>query len=212
MAKNTMTLRDEILDAAGTLLRTRGAAGATTKEIAAAAGCAEGSLYRHFPDKGELLFAAVEKHLPTLDAVLAVGDGDLRHYFERVAGALVDYFGKLLPLGIGLAADVELAERNRKRMRSGRIGPHKLLEHMAEHFSAEQTKGRIRDSVEPLTLASLLAGPCFHYAFMRFFTGEVPLWETPVQFARAVAEPLVAVASPDPPPRKRADRRRRKGS
>jgi len=211
-AKNTMTLRDEILDAASTLLRTRGAAGATTKEIAAAAGCAEGSLYRHFPDKGELLFAAVEKHLPTLDAVLAVADGDLRYYFERVAAALVDYFGKLLPLAVGLAADVELADRNRKRMRAGRSGPHKLLEHLAEHFSAEQAEGRIRASVDPLTLASLLAGPCFHYAFMRFFTGDVPLWESPAQFARAVAEPLLAVASPDPSPRKRVGRGRRKGT
>jgi AcrR family transcriptional regulator len=210
MAMNTKTLRDEILDAAGTLLCTRGVAGATTKEIAAAAGCAEGSLYRHFPDKGELLFAAVEKHLPTLGAVLAVADGDLRHYFERVAVALVDYFGKVLPLGVGLAADVELADRNRKRMRAGRSGPHKLLEHLAEHLSAEQAKGRIRASVDPLTLASLLAGPCFHYAFLRFFTGEVPLWESPAQFARAIAEPLLAVASPTP--RKRAGRGRRKGS
>ncbi|MDB5312448.1 MAG: TetR family transcriptional regulator [Gemmataceae bacterium] len=204
-----MTLRNEILDAAGTLLRTRGAAGATTKEIAAAAGCAEGSLYRHFPDKGALLFAAVEKHLPTLDAVLAVGDGDLRHHFERVAVALVDYFGKLLPLGVALAADVELADRNRERMRSGRIGPHKLLEHLAEHFAVGQLEGRIRAAADPLTLAALLAGPCFHFAFMRFFAGGVPLWESPAQFASAVAEPLLAVASPDPPP-KRAKRTRRK--
>jgi AcrR family transcriptional regulator len=200
------------LDAAGTLLRTRGAAGATTKEIAAAAGCAEGSLYRHFPDKGELLCAAVEKHLPTLDAVLAVDEGDLQSNFERVAAALIDYFGKVLPLGVGLAADVELAERNRKRMRAGRNGPHKLLEHLAEHLSVEQAKGRIRASVAPLTLASLLAGPCFHYAFLRFFTGDVPLWKSPAQFARAVAEPLLAIASPDPSSRKRAGRGRRKGT
>src|SRR5882757_6856849 len=135
------TLRNEILDAAENLLRTRGAAGATTKEIAAAAGCAEGSLYRHFPDKGELLFAAVEKHLPTLDAALAVEERDLLRYLERVAVALVDYFGKLLPLAVGLAADVELVERNRKRMRAGKFGPHLLLVHLAEHFAAGQKDG-----------------------------------------------------------------------
>jgi AcrR family transcriptional regulator len=212
MAKNSMNLRDEILNAAGTLIRTRGAAGATTKEIAAAAGCAEGSLYRHFPDKGELLCAAVEKHLPTLDAVLAVPDGDLLNYFEQVAAALVDYFGELLPLGVAIVADVELADRNRKRLRAGGNGPHKLLEHLAAHFAAEQAKGRIRASVTPLTLASLLAGPCFHYAFMRFFTGEVPLWESPAQFIRSVAEPLLAVASPDPSPQKRTGSRRKKST
>jgi AcrR family transcriptional regulator len=210
LAKNTMTLRKDILAAAGDLLRTRGPAGTTTKEIAAAAGCAEGSLYRHFPDKGELILAAVEEHLPTLNAVLAVDDCDLQRYFERAAAALVDYFGKLLPLGVGLAADVELAERNRQRMRACQIGPHKLLEHLAERFAAGQRDGRIRAAADPLTLASLLAGPCFHYAFMRFVAGDVPLWESPAQFARAIAEPFVAVASPDPPPRTRAKRSRRK--
>jgi AcrR family transcriptional regulator len=206
-----MTLRNEILDAAGELLRTRGAAGATTKEIAAAAGCAEGSIYRHFPDKGELLCAAVEKHLPTLDAALAVGNGDLRQYLERVAVALVDYFGKLLPLSVGLVADVELAQRNRERMKAAGIGPHLLLRRLAAHFTAEQAEGRIRASADPLALASLLAGPCFHYAFMQFFAGDVPLWESPARFAAAVAGPLVAIASPDTPPRRRAKRGSRKG-
>ena len=205
-----MTLRNEILDAAGSLLRTRGVAGATTKEIAAAAGCAEGSLYRHFPDKAQLLFAAVEKHLPTLDEVLAVGDGDLGRYFEQVAMALVEYFENLLPLGVGLAADVELAERNRERMRAGRIGPHKLLELLAAHFTVEQAAGRIRASVDALTLASLLAGPCFHYAFMQFYAGDVPLWESPARFAQAIAEPLVALATPGPSSRKRDTKKRRR--
>jgi AcrR family transcriptional regulator len=201
-----MTLRDEILDAAGNLLRTRGAAGATTKEIAAAAGCAEGTIYRHFPDKGELICSAVEKHLPTLDAALTAGDGDLRRYFERVALALVDYFGKLLPLAVGLVADVDLAGRNRERMRSAGVGPHLLLRHLAGHFAAEQAQGRIRATADPLALASLVAGPCFHYAFMGFFAGDVPLWESPAQFAAAVAGPLLAIASPDGPPPKRAKR------
>jgi len=193
-----MTLRNEILAATENLLRTRGASGATTKEIAAAAGCAEGSIYRHFPDKGELLLAAVEEHFPTLHAALAIGEGDLGAYFERVALALVDYFEKLLPLSIGLAADVEVAERNRKRMRAGRIGPHKLLEHLAEHFAAGQKNGRIAASVDTLALASLLAGPCYHYAFMRHFAGDVPIWDSEKQFARSVTAPLLAIASPAP--------------
>jgi AcrR family transcriptional regulator len=205
-------MRDEILDAAGQLLRTRGVSGATTKEIAAAAGCAEGTLYRHFPDKGELLFAAVEKNLPSLEAALAAGaaeGGDVRDYLERVVTSLVDYYGKLLPYGVGLAADVELAERNRGRMRASGLGPHRLIEKLAGHLAAEQAKGRIRGSVDPLALASLVAGPCFHYAFMRFFAGEVPLWDSPAGFARSVVEPLFVVATPDRAKRMRRDRRRR---
>jgi AcrR family transcriptional regulator len=169
-----------------------------------------GTLYRHFPDKGELLLAAVEKHLPTLDAALGVEDGDLRQHFERVAIALVDHFGKLLPLSVGLVADVELAARNRERMRAARVGPHLLLRHLAGYLAAEQAEGRIHASADPLALASLLAGPCFHYAFMRFFSGDVPLWESPAQFAAAVAGPLLAIASPESSPRMRAKRRQRK--
>ncbi|MBI5100313.1 MAG: TetR/AcrR family transcriptional regulator [Nitrospirae bacterium] len=55
MARNT---RDKILDAGLKLFSTRGYLGATTKEIAKAAGVAELTLFRHFSSK-ELLFEEV---------------------------------------------------------------------------------------------------------------------------------------------------------
>jgi AcrR family transcriptional regulator len=77
--------RKAILDALIPLLVERGG-DVTTKEIAQAAGIAEGTIFRVFPDKGSLLMAAAEEAInpadgrESFDAVMAEHD-DLR---ERV--------------------------------------------------------------------------------------------------------------------------------
>ena len=69
--------RTAILDAVIPLLVERGAV-VTTAEIADAAGIAEGTIFRVFPDKAALLHAAIAKTLdpePIVSAVEAVDDG-----------------------------------------------------------------------------------------------------------------------------------------
>ena len=64
--------RDRVLDAALTLFSSKGYGGATTREIAQAAGIAEVTLFRHFPSK-ELLLEEIFTHhsfLPTLKDLL----------------------------------------------------------------------------------------------------------------------------------------------
>ena len=61
-----------MLDAAAHVMRTRGMARATTKEIAKAAGYSEAALYKHFRDKTEMFLAVLTERVPsTLGAVLA---------------------------------------------------------------------------------------------------------------------------------------------
>jgi AcrR family transcriptional regulator len=80
--------RKAILDALIPLLVERGG-DVTTKEIAEAAGIAEGTIFRVFPDKASLLFAAAEEAInpaggqDAFDAAMAEAD-DLR---ERVVAA-----------------------------------------------------------------------------------------------------------------------------
>jgi AcrR family transcriptional regulator len=80
--------RKAILDALIPLLVERGG-DVTTKEIAEAAGIAEGTIFRVFPDKATLLFAAAEEAInpaggqEAFDAAMAEAD-DLR---ERVVAA-----------------------------------------------------------------------------------------------------------------------------
>jgi AcrR family transcriptional regulator len=53
---------DVMLQAAETVMRAKGFDGATMQDIAAAAGCAVGTLYLHFKNKDEILGAILLKH------------------------------------------------------------------------------------------------------------------------------------------------------
>lgn len=53
--------REQLLDTAARLFAVRGYAGATTSEIAKAAGVTEPIIYRHFPSKRELFIALIER-------------------------------------------------------------------------------------------------------------------------------------------------------
>ena len=52
--------RDNILDAARTVFGRRGYHAASTAEIAAAAGCSEPMLYKHFGSKQDLFVATLQ--------------------------------------------------------------------------------------------------------------------------------------------------------
>ena len=71
----------EILDAAAQVFAHEGYDRATTKQIAAAAGVSEGSLYRYFPNKKGILIALLKAHM---DAALAetalLGDVSLEEW------------------------------------------------------------------------------------------------------------------------------------
>src|SRR5262249_30528940 len=110
----TMGIRDRILDAAVTLLRERGLAAATTKEIARRAGCSEGSLYTYFTTKEELLHAVMAERLPPfiplLHALLErAGEDTLEDHLEEVARLAVSFYGELMPLVATILATPDLA-------------------------------------------------------------------------------------------------------
>jgi AcrR family transcriptional regulator len=55
----TKSVRDRLVDAAESCLRTKGIRATTVSEVAELAGMSRGWLYRHFPDKASLLGAAI---------------------------------------------------------------------------------------------------------------------------------------------------------
>ncbi len=84
MPKNTRT---RLIEAARSLFASRGYEGATTAAIAAVAGVAEGTIYRHFKDKKELLLACLEPVISeAMERSLALAaDGiTLRQLVERM--------------------------------------------------------------------------------------------------------------------------------
>ncbi|MEV0674830.1 TetR/AcrR family transcriptional regulator [Mycobacterium sp. NPDC050441] len=65
-----VTVRDEILDAAGELFTTTGYAGTSTRTIAEAVGVRQASLYHYFKTKDDILCALLEQTVaPTLDFI-----------------------------------------------------------------------------------------------------------------------------------------------
>ena len=69
-----------IMKAAVDVFIKKGFSGATTKEIAQTAGISEGAVFRHFPNKAEILYGIVEAFLPLM------GVDTLRHTLSECKG------------------------------------------------------------------------------------------------------------------------------
>lgn len=93
--------RERILAAASQVFAERGAA-ASTEDVAALAGVAIGTVFRHFPTKRDLLSAIVKDLLARLtEEVTALADGDPET-------ALYDFFGRVVEQAAAGKAVVDL--------------------------------------------------------------------------------------------------------
>jgi AcrR family transcriptional regulator len=167
--------RQALMDAASRVFEQRGFARATTREIAAAAGVAEGTIYRHFADKHalfrEVFFAAVG----------SMGD-DLRRFPERAGGGTVrgnlEYLFGLLgtlqersaPLLASMSADPELANSFAAHIADHALEGFDLSAPMlpvAAYISAEQRLGRIRADIDAAEAAAVVVALPFATATER---------------------------------------------
>ena len=159
MTERGRTTRAALLSAATRLVRDVGYAQTTTRAVAQEAGVAEGTLYRHFPDKLSLLLAAaVEQHAPIVEQMHALprlaGTGTVLDNLAGCLEQLSQMRETLLPLELAMLTDPELrAARDRLRPDPGLLEPPALL---AEYLRAEQELGRVRADVDPAEAAVLL--------------------------------------------------------
>src|SRR5882724_268568 len=114
-----MNMRQQILAATERVIQEKGLARVTTREIARAAGCSEGTLYKHFEDKEDLFLAVIHAYIPPLVETVSTdmaGKQTIRENLEIIAQAVITYYEKLLPLSIMLFADFGLLARHRQWM------------------------------------------------------------------------------------------------
>ena len=163
--------RQRILDAALVLIRERGIGRVTTKEIALAAGAAEGSLFKNFGDKMGLLTELLTQELPESRAWRAVpaeappGRGDLAAALTLFMDRAIDFYAAALPLAAGSFADRELLRRQQDRNRQRGTGPHLALQASADYLRGWQESGHLDVAADPYAMAVALCGAALMYAW-----------------------------------------------
>ncbi|GGV00209.1 TetR family transcriptional regulator [Streptomyces litmocidini] len=166
MSSRGTATRTKLVDTTIRLVGELGYAKTTTRAIAQAAGVAEGTLYRHFPDKATLFAEAVLRQnqhvvdwietLPARAGTATVA-ANLTDCLTRLAALRAD----ILPLELAILTDPELA---RVAPPPGALpGPPGRL---AEYLRAEQDLGRLRADADPdhcaVVLLALLFGMAMH--------------------------------------------------
>jgi AcrR family transcriptional regulator len=188
-------LREALLDAAQRLIRERGAAGVTTREIAREAGCSEGALYVHFRDKAGLMTAVCQRWLPDLATTVGslierVGADTVQANLESIATAAVRSFHGLVPSMLAIGGDPDLLRHHRAAMKAAGLGPQRGIDAIGAYLAAEQRLGRVRPDIDPAIAASVLLGACWQRATIRSYFDEDSVPVDDAAFAAGVAAVL----------------------
>jgi AcrR family transcriptional regulator len=196
-----LTTRDHILDAAARVLQTQGLGGATTREIAQAAGLSEAALYKHFRDKQDLYLCTLKERFPQLAATLhhlpsRAGQRSLRTNLEELATVALEFYAHGAPVACSLFADPELLARQQEAMRQGGAGPHKAFEHLASYLRAEQRIGRVARGADLDAAAGLLLGACLQRALIRQFVGQPLDAQADALFVKRAVRTLLSGLTP----------------
>ncbi|MFG1791727.1 TetR/AcrR family transcriptional regulator [Nocardia sp. NPDC049149] len=187
-----MGTRDQILDAAAEIMRTRGVIHATTKEIAKAAGYSEAALYKHFSDKEELILDVLKHRMPgPAENRLVPGQSSVEENLAAIARGALSFYQQSLPLLGGLLAQPQRMAAHRDSMRRHGAGPGHAIAGIAEYLGAEQELGRVNADIDVHTVAALLDGACFHQAFLRYYDAGPDATPAPDTLAAALANTLV---------------------
>lgn len=167
MTQRGEATRARLIEATRSVVREVGYAHASTRAIAQAAGVAEGTIYRHFPDKTALFFATVlESNAPVVAWVTTLparaGEGTVEDNLTDAAVQLVSLRDQIVPLELAIAADPELAAQRRQAMSAaGTPLPPGPPEAIAAYLAEEQRLGRVRRDIDPREAASVLLGVLF---------------------------------------------------
>jgi len=169
--------RQRILDAALRLIQDRGIGRVTTREIALAAGAAEGSLFKNFGDKMGLLTALLSYELPENQAWRAVaieappGHGDLVAGLVLFMERAIDYYAAALPITAGSLADRELLRRHQALNRERGSGPQLALEASVDCLRGWQDAGYLDRSADLYAMAVALCGGALICAYIEQLAG-----------------------------------------
>jgi AcrR family transcriptional regulator len=172
--------RHEIIAATEKLIRSRGLALVTTRQISKEVGCSEGALYVHFSNRAELLRAVLDESLqdalrPVKGLEAAVGHRTPQKNLASVVRGLHTFQRRALPMAAGLFAVPELLIAYRAPLVRENRGPHLAIARIAGYIRAEQKLERIGKQVDAEMAAMILVSSTFFRTFAElFFERPVP--------------------------------------
>lgn len=170
-------VRESVLATASALLDETGAAGFTTKAVAARAGVAESSIFYHFGDRlgllQEVIFAEVGGYKQLIDGMMADPDpAGIEVGLRRILDYLEDYFERLLPGMTTLQADPQTLATFRERSQDLDLGPHRAVGLLREYLRFERVAGRVAADADLLVVATFAVGSALQRAQLRRFGGR----------------------------------------
>jgi AcrR family transcriptional regulator len=172
-----VTTRDTILDGALEVMRTRGLARTTTKEIARAAGVSEALLYKLFTDKTDLFLCVFAERLPwgmtDDDFADLVGKNTVAGNLTTILVEIERLFDATMPIAMSLISDIGLLTREAEAIKErGGPGPGFIIQRVSDYLRAEQGTGRVRTTAMVDAAAVTLVGACMHHAFVALYVRE----------------------------------------
>jgi len=162
--------RQAILAAALELLRERGVARLTTREVASRAGVSEGSVFYHYGDRSGLLRAVFEKGLAPLQALADSGritGSSVGEVMTRLGAAIERFLDQTLPVISAAQSETELRDALAQYMTEQDLGPHRGVQALSAYIAEQQAAGRVRADVDPQAVALMFVGSCFLRASQR---------------------------------------------
>lgn len=146
--RRAMARREQILDAAVGLFAERGFAATTTKEIARAAGVADGLVFHYFPDKASILKAIAERRSAFAGEALAILEGAEWRPAREVLGEIGEAFVGTLYGERDLAATM-LAEGQTDPELGAGLGEFlgRVVERLAGYLASRARRGELREYV-----------------------------------------------------------------
>jgi AcrR family transcriptional regulator len=187
--------REAILAAALELLRDRGIARLTTREIAAAAGVSEASIFYHYRDRAGLLMAVFEQGLVPLKELSETIDlpgPDISSVLATLGPALERFLDQGLPVLTAAQSDIELRDALLEYMSDEDLGPHRGVIALGTALAEGQKDGRIRADIDPQAVALMFVGACFIRASQR----QMPIHKVELPELDGVIDSLTAMLRP----------------
>ena len=165
--------RERILDAAAQVMRERGLAKTTTREIARAAGYSEALLYKHFADKQEIFMGVLQERIKGyLSPVGLVGAGSVDQNLIQATTQLMGFYVQTFPMSASIFSTPDLVVSWREGMAAKGGGPQAPLRHLERYLEGERELGRLSMEADITAIAAALCGAAFQSAFLVSFYGE----------------------------------------